>query len=201
MNFASLGDRDFPRPKQQRQQSRPFLQVIAGIVTLCFAFASISPSPFVVPAEARTPRSAPLPPPPSSSSSACQLNSARGGIQHVVYIQFDNVHLTRDNPNVPSDLEQMPHLLNFLKTQGVLLTNHHTPLIAHTSDDIITSLTGVYGDRHGQPVGNSYNFFNPNASDGLGSNFASSFTYWTDPVDGAADSTYSLLTAGGMNAP
>jgi len=26
-------------------------------------------------------------------------------------IQFDNVHLRRDDPNVPSDLEQMPNLL------------------------------------------------------------------------------------------
>jgi hypothetical protein len=31
----------------------------------------------------------------------------------------------------------------------VLLTNHHTPLISHTADDIITTLTGTYGDRHG----------------------------------------------------
>jgi hypothetical protein len=31
------------------------------------------------------------------------------GLKHVVHIQFDNVHLRRDNPNVPSDLEQMPN--------------------------------------------------------------------------------------------
>jgi len=41
----------------------------------------------------------------------CNLGN---GIKHVVYIQFDNVHFRRDNPNVPSDLEQMPNLLNFL---------------------------------------------------------------------------------------
>ena len=29
------------------------------------------------------------------------------GIQHVVYLQFDNVELERDNPNVPADLEQI----------------------------------------------------------------------------------------------
>jgi hypothetical protein len=42
------------------------------------------------------------------------------GIEHVVYIQFDNVHFTRDNPNVPSELEQIPNLLNFLEGQGTL---------------------------------------------------------------------------------
>jgi hypothetical protein len=36
----------------------------------------------------------------------CQLGN---GIQHVVYLQFDNVHLRRDSPNVPSDLEQIPN--------------------------------------------------------------------------------------------
>jgi hypothetical protein len=69
------------------------------------------------------------------------------GIEHVVYIQFDNVHLRRDDPNVPSDLEQMPNLLDFLRQQGTVFTNHHTPLISHTAVDIVTSLTGVYGDN------------------------------------------------------
>ena len=41
-------------------------------------------------------------------------------------MQFDNVHFLRDNPNVPSDLEQMPNLLNFMKDNGTLLTNDHT---------------------------------------------------------------------------
>src|SRR5439155_23527431 len=92
-------------------------------------------------------------PPPAAHAAAtlsgCQLNSAKGNIQHVIYVQFDNTHFTRDNPNVPSDLEQMPHLLNFIEGNGVLLSNHHTPLIAHTATDILTSFTGVYGDRHG----------------------------------------------------
>jgi hypothetical protein len=139
-----------------------------------------------------------------SGSSNCKLNSARGDIQHVIYIQFDNVHFTRDNQNVPSDLEQMPHLLNFLADNGILSTNHHTPLISHTADDIITSLTGVYGERHGQPIANSFNYFNPNEPDGLGSTFTTSFTYWTDIVDPStpsADPTFSLLTPRGKNAP
>src|SRR5947209_2673293 len=94
----------------------------------------------------------------------CTLNSARGNIQHVIYVQFDNRHFRRDNPNVPSDLEQMLHLLNFIEQNGVLLSDHHTPLIAHTATDILTALTGVYGDRHGVPVSNSFRYFNPDGT-------------------------------------
>src|SRR5260221_14020578 len=123
-----------------------------------------------------------LPLAPQSSvayaASGCQLNSAKGNVKHVIYVQFDNTHFARDNPNVPSDLEQMPHLLNFIKSNGVLLTNHHTPLISHTATDILTSLTGVYGDRHGVPVSNSFRYFNPNGTSNLGVSFA----YWTDPL-------------------
>ena len=107
------------------------------------------------------------------ANAACQFAN---GIQHVVMIQFDNVHFERDNPNVPSDLEQMPTLLNFLKNNGTFLTNHHTPLIAHTADDIITSMSGIYGDKHGQPVSNSYGYFKSNGTIG----FTSSFAYWSD---------------------
>ena len=138
---------------------------------------------------------------PSSSSSQCMLHSAHGDIKHVFYIQFDNVHFTRDNPNVPSDLEQMPHLLNFFVNNGTFSSNHHTPLISHTADDIITSLTGVYGERHGQPVSNSFNYFNSADPWGLGSTFTTSFTYWTDIVNPVSDPRYSLLTPSGANAP
>jgi len=110
-----------------------------------------------------------------SASAACQLNSSGGRIKRVVNIVFDNVHLRRDNPNVPSDLEQMPNLLNFLQDNGTVNGNHHTPLISHTAHDIVTALTGVYGDRSGIPVANSYGFFEPNGSVG----FTSSFLYWT----------------------
>ena len=92
-----------------------------------------------------------------------------------MHIQFDNVHLRRDNPNVPSDLEQMPNLLNFMQDNGVVSGNHHTPLISHTATDILTVLTGAYGDRMGVPVSNSYGFFRNDGSVG----FSSSFLYWT----------------------
>jgi hypothetical protein len=120
----------------------------------------------------------------------------------VIYIQFDNVHFTRDNPNIPSDLEQMPNLLNFIESNGALLTNHHTPLIAHTATDILTSLTGVYGDRHGVPIANSFRYFNPNGTTNPGVSFA----YWTDPLFDPSTSTptdtmFNMLTADGKNAP
>src|ERR1700738_2809285 len=110
-----------------------------------------------------------------SASAACQLNSPGGQIKHVVNIVFDNVHLRRDNPDVPSDLEQMPNLLNFIQNNGTISGNHHTPLISHTATDILTAQTGVYGNRMGIPVSNSYGFFRPDGSVG----FASSFLYWT----------------------
>jgi len=138
----------------------------------------------------------------SSANESCQLNSAKGQIQHVINIQFDNTHFTRDNPNVPSDLEQMPNLLSFIEGNGVLLTNHHTPLISHTATDILTSFTGVYGDRMGVPVSNSFRYFNPNGTTNLGVSFA----YWTDPIFDPTTSTptdtkFNMLTAGGKNAP
>jgi hypothetical protein len=107
--------------------------------------------------------------------SGCQLGN---GVKHVVEIVFDNVHFFRDNPNVPSDLEQMPHLLNFLTSHGTVFSNSHTPMIAHTADDSLTIYTGLYGDRHGQPVTNTYNVYNPDGS----TDTATSFTYWTSPI-------------------
>src|SRR5215471_15450199 len=109
------------------------------------------------------------------ANAACQLQSPGGQIKHVVYIVFDNVHLRRDNPNVPSDLEQMPNLLNFILNNGVISGNHHTPLISHTATDILTALTGHYGDRMGVPVANSYGFFGAGGSVSIGQ---PSFLYW-----------------------
>src|SRR3989475_4489659 len=125
----------------------------------------------------------------------CQLAATHGQIQHVIYIQFDNVHFTRDDANVPSDLEQMPHLLNFIRANGTLLTNHHTVLISHTANGILTDLTGVYSDRHGQAVSNSYRYFKTGESTAS----SSSFKYWTDLVDDTgippADPLTNMVTA------
>ncbi len=138
----------------------------------------------------------------SSANAHCRLQSARGDIEHVIYITFDNTHLTRDNPNVPSDLEQMPHLLSFLRGKGALLSRHHTPLISHTGTDLLTALTGLYGDRHGITISNSFRYFNPDGS----SNPASAFAYWTDPLydystTTPTDTTPHMIGADGKTAP
>jgi hypothetical protein len=135
-----------------------------------------------------------------STADGCPLSSPTGRVRHIIYVQFDNVHFTRDNPNVPSDLEQMPHLLDFITDHGTLISHHNTPLISHTADDILTSLTGVYPSQHGQAVANSFGFFTPPGStffDG----FASSFAYWTDLVNAKTDPTFNMITAAGKNAP
>jgi len=131
----------------------------------------------------------------SAAASGCQLHSAKGDIKHVIYIQFDNTHFNRDNASVPSDLEQMPHLLNFMTNNGTLLTNDHTVLISHTAGGILSSLTGVYPDKHGQIVSNSNVRFN-----GTGFAFPSSFGYWTDPVT-STTTVPNMVTPTGQNAP
>ena len=90
------------------------------------------------------------------------------------------MHYTRDNPNVPSDLEQMPSLLKFITGSGTLIAQEHTPLIAHTANDIVTSETGLYGSDQGIPVANEYQYYT-SAKDGS-TDEAGAFAYWTDPI-------------------
>ena len=118
----------------------------------------------------------------TTSTSSCHLGH---GVKHVVELTFDNVHYFRDNPNVPSDLEQMPNLLNFFEDNGAFLANNHTPLIAHTADDILTTYTGLYGDRQGMPISNGYQVYNSNGPNGSfdTTDPAGSFAYWTNPVN------------------
>jgi hypothetical protein len=123
---------------------------------------------------------------PALAAPTCNLGN---GVKHIVYLQFDNVHLRRDKPEVPSDLEQIPSLLNFMTQNGTLLNNHHTPLISHTSIDIMTSLTGVYGEKFGTSVGNSFGFFDPNGVPHIQSTFA----YWTDLVNEGTTATPKLV--------
>ncbi|HZD73502.1 MAG TPA: hypothetical protein VE776_06395 [Actinomycetota bacterium] len=125
-----------------------------------------------------------------------------GPIKHLIYLQFDNVHLQRNLASVPSDLEQMPHLLNFVRSNGTLLTNDHTVLVSHTANGILTSLTSRYPDRQGQPVSNSYRYYKPDGTSGLGVSFA----YWTDSVfdpttPTPADTSFNMITADGRNDP
>ncbi len=136
-----------------------------------------------------------------SAASSCSLNSFHNNIQHVIYIQFDNTHFRRDNPNVPSDLEQMPNLLNFITSNGTLMSNDHTVLISHTATGILTSLTGVYPDRMGQPVSNSFRYFKTDGTTRTGVSFA----YWTsplfDPAGSTTDTTPGMINENGKIAP
>ena len=140
----------------------------------------------------------------ASAQAQCKLNSPSGKIKNVVYVEFDNVHFTRDNPNVPSDLEQMPNLLNFIKQNGTLDTGDHTVLISHTANDILTTQIGLYSDNTGIFIANSFGAFGP--GEGLSSIFfPSSFFYWTDLVSditpATADNTFALTTPAGENVP
>jgi hypothetical protein len=132
--------------------------------------------------------------------SSCQLNSAGGQIKHVVYLQFDNTHYMRDNSSVASDLEQMPHLLNFLTTNGTLFTNDHTILISHTAGGILSTMTGLYPDRQGVTVSNSYFYQSPAKVP----TFSTAFKYWTDLVDdstGVRDPLPNMITDGQKTTP
>jgi len=127
-----------------------------------------------------------------AAAGTCNLGN---GIKHVIYLQFDNTHLTRDRPGVPSDLENMPNLLSLLTNYGTVSDNEHTVLISHTSNGILSSLTGLYPDRHGVTVGNSYRYYR---NDGSGlTNSAGAFNYWTDLVDTSgnppADANYNMV--------
>jgi hypothetical protein len=137
----------------------------------------------------------------TTTTTGCQLASPKGNVKHVIYIQFDNTHFRRDNPNVPSDLEQMPHLLNFINGNGRLLANDHTALISHTATGILTSLTGVYPDRMGQPVSNSFRYFKTDGTTRTGVSFA----YWTaplfDPAGSTTDTTPEMINENGKVAP
>ncbi|GHO74181.1 hypothetical protein KSD_19520 [Ktedonobacter sp. SOSP1-85] len=164
----------------------PHLVTLVGLCLLSLAAGFASPTSAIA----------------KTKENTCQINSPQGNVKHVIYLQFDNVHLSRDNQNVPSDLEQMPNLLNFITSHGTMLSNQHTPLIAHTATDILTTLTGVYPSRNGVPVSNSYRYFNPDGT----SNPAVSFAYWTSPLydystSTPSDTKYTMLDEKGNNTP
>ena len=117
---------------------------------------------------------------PESPKADCELASARGDIEHVIYIQFSHVHFTRDTPNVPSDVEQMPHLLRFLENNGTLLTNHHTAPTSLPVSNALTALTGLYTERHA-------------------STFSSAPSYWTTSLGASPVKSNSTLSVSEEN--
>ena len=151
------------------------LSARAVAIASAVAAGSLALAGAVTPGMAFAARTAPARTASGDPSNGCHLGN---GVQHVVRLTFDNVHFFRDNPNVPSDLQLMPSLLQFFQNNGTWMSNNHTPLIAHTGVDLLTTATGLYGDRHGMPISNSYRTFNPNGT----TDPAGSFAYWTDPV-------------------
>jgi len=204
--LAGRGPRRSPVSRRVRLLAGPLSIAAGGAVVLGMAAgpAGAVPAAFSAPAAAfSAPAAAGRVAAPAATT--CALGANGTSVKHVIYIQFDNVHYTRDNPNVPSDLQQMPNLLNFITGNGTLIAREHTPLIAHTADDIVTSETGLYGSAQGVPIANEYNYYTPSGS----TDTAGSFAYWTDPIVDyntttsapAGDSDYTLVTAQGKNAP
>jgi hypothetical protein len=155
--------------RQRRRVGARRLAQLAGLAGLAVLFGAL------LAAAGLAAPPPPKPPGPPGPQADCRLGN---GVQHVVVLTFDNVHFFRDNPNVPSDLELMPNLLDFFEQNGTFLSNSHTPLIAHTGDDILTTLTGLYGDRQGMPIANAFQSYNPDGT----TDPAASFAYWTDPI-------------------
>jgi hypothetical protein len=131
---------------------------------------------------------------PDQSEAGCALHARGGEVKHVVQLLFENLQLRRDDQAIPSDLEQMPHLLQFLVDGGTIGTRHDASLPAETSTDILSILTGLHGDRTGIPFGDSFGYFK---SDGSVS-FATASAYWTTR---AGDGKPLLLSDTGRTVP
>jgi len=173
---------------------RPVARVLATIALLLSVGAVPAVHPFASSATPASPATA-----RAASPTGCNLGP-NGAVKHVIFIEFDNTHFMRDparngSRNVPSDLEQMPNLLNFLKGNGTVLTNYHMPLISHTSDDITSSESGLYPGNNG--VANSANSYYEYTSPGSPAR-QTGFTYWTSKTK---DGAYNFLGANGQNAP
>ena len=131
----------------------------------------------------------------------CQLNSPSGDIKHVVYVEFDNVHFTRDNPerSVGFGTDAEPAEFHRAEWHARRGRPHGTYL--------------AYGERHPHDAdralfGRHRNLHRATASvcsrrprrvkSGL---FPSSFFYWTDMVSditpATGDSTFALTTPSG----
>ena len=118
-------------------------------------------------------------------------------IDHVVWLEFDNVHLRRDNPNVPSDIEQMPDLHATLSAQNGIaaLQRSHDPDLAHRGWAASSTATGSTRSSNGSTSRTPTRSFNGSSNS---TDFQQAFTYWTDPTE---DGLPNLITDGQKNTP
>ncbi len=94
------------------QRREPFTELRGGFIGAAAVLAAI-PASTVLPIGGTVAAAASA----HVSAGGCVLNSPSGTIKHVISLVFDNLHFSQDNPNVPSDLAQMPNLLNFHRRQ------------------------------------------------------------------------------------
>ena len=96
--------------------------------------------------------------PPTGS---CQLQSAKGAdpARHLPPVR--QRPLPAGQPERPVRRRADAEPVTSSRTTARSLTNDHTILISHTGGGILSSLTGLYPDRHGQAVSNSYGYFRP----------------------------------------
>ena len=89
---------------------------------------------------------------------------------------------------------------NFITSKGTMLSNNHTPLIAHTADDSITNYTGLYGDRHGQGITNSYETYD---TSGVPVSRSRRSPYWTGTygLDAFPNQPYSAIVPAAGQPP
>jgi len=73
----------------------------------------------------------------------------KGAIQHIIYVQFDNTHFRRDNPNVPR-ISADASLAQLHYGNGVLMRTT-TPCDLAYRDGYLTSAHGVYRTEWGSP--------------------------------------------------
>jgi hypothetical protein len=69
---------------------------------------------------------------------------------------------------------------NAAPARPAAVSQEHTPLIAHTADDIVTSESGLYGSDQGDAIANEYRYYTGAANGSTDT--AGSFAYWADPV-------------------
>ena len=111
-----------------------------------------------------------------SQRGAATCGLAGGNVKHVIYLQFDNTHYTRDRPDVAvrPRADAAPARLPAGQRHAVH-QRPHDPDLAHGGRDPRASPASTR-TATGQTVSNSYDYYQPDGTP----TFTSSFKYWTD---------------------